>query len=155
MTLRPPAQHSDDEGRGEVSSTRRATAREERPSIGELVSSLSEKMSALVRSEIQLAKTELSTKAKHAGVAIALFVVAGLLAFYGLGVLIASAILGLSNALSPWLAALIVAAVLFLFALILGLVGKKKLDRGMPPTPERAQENIRLDVQAVKEGLNS
>src|SRR5690554_4080902 len=131
------------EGRGEVSSTFRSAAREDRPSIGELVSTLSEKMSALVRNEIALAKSELSTKAKHAGVGIALFVVAAVFALYALGVLIASAVLGLANVLSPWLAALLVGVALLLVAGVLGLVGKKSLEKGTPPGPTRAQENIK------------
>jgi len=138
-----------------VSSTFRSASREDRPSIGELVSALSEKMSTLVRSEIALAKSELSTKAKHAGVGIGLFVVAAVLSLYALGVLIASAVLGLATVLSPWLAALVIGVVLLLIAGVLGLAGKKSLDKGTPPGPTRAQENVKLDVQAVKEGLRS
>ncbi len=146
----------DDEGRGEVPSTRGTTsAREERPTIGELVGDLTEKMSSLIRSEIQLAKVELSTKVKHAGIGIGLFVGAAVLALYALGVLIAAAVLGLANAVSPWLAALIVGVVLLLIAAVLGLVGKKQVSQGVPPTPERAQENVKLDVEAVKEGWNT
>ncbi|MDT0166671.1 phage holin family protein [Actinotalea sp. AC32] len=136
-----------------MTSTRRTFGREERPSIGELVSQLSEKTSRLVRDEIQLAKSELATKAKHAGVGIGLFAGAAFLGFFGFAALITTAILGLSNAVSPWLAALIVAVVLLVLAAVLGLLGKKALDRGVPPTPDRAQENVKLDVQAVKEGL--
>ncbi|GGC03806.1 phage holin family protein [Cellulomonas carbonis] len=136
-----------------MTSTRRTFGREERPSIGELVSQLSEKTSRLVRDEIQLAKSELATKAKHAGVGIGLFAGAAFLGFFGFAALITTAILGLSNAVSPWLAALIVAVVLLVVAAVLGLLGKKALDRGVPPTPDRAQENVKLDVQAVKEGL--
>ena len=97
------------EGRGEVTSTQTSGRTEARPSIGELVSTLSEKLSTLIRDEIQLAKLELAEKAKHAGTGIGLFVVAGVLAFFGLGVLITTAILGLANAVPAWLAALIVA----------------------------------------------
>lgn len=137
-----------------MSSTQRAAARDERPSIGELVSNLSEKLSSLIRSEIQLAKTELTTKVKHAGIGIGLFVGAAVLALYAFGVLLASAVLGLANVVSPWLAALIVGLVLVVVAVVLALVGKKQVSQGVPPTPERAQENVKLDVQAVKEGWN-
>ena len=40
-------------------------------------------------------------------------------------------------------------------AAILGLQGKKSLEQGVPPTPERAQASIKADVAAVKEGLQS
>ena len=127
-----------------------------RPSIGELVSTLSEKMSQLVRDEIALAKMELAEKAKHAGIGAALFAVAGLLGFFGLGVLITTAILGIiETGLAPWLAALIVGVVLLVIAAILAAVGKKALDKGTPPVPERAQASVKADVAAVKEGLHS
>lgn len=138
-----------------MTSTRRTPGREDRPSIGELVSQLSEKLSLLVRNEIQLAKDELSTKAKHAGTGIGLFVGAGLLGFFGFAALITTAILGLANVVAPWLAALIVALVLLVLAAILAAVGKKALDKGVPPTPDQAQKNVKLDVQAVKEGFRS
>jgi uncharacterized membrane protein YqjE len=143
------------EGRGEVTSTQTSGRTEARPSIGELVSTLSEKLSTLIRDEIQLAKLELAEKAKHAGTGIGLFVVAGVLAFFGLGVLITTAILGLANAVPAWLAALIVAIVLFAVAAGLGIAGKKALEKGVPPVPERAQASIKADVAAVKEGLHS
>ncbi|EYR64320.1 hypothetical protein N866_12580 [Actinotalea ferrariae CF5-4] len=138
-----------------MTSTRRTSGREDRPSIGELVSQLSEKLSLLVRNEIQLAKDELATKAKHAGTGIGLFAGAAFLGFFGFAALVTTAILGLSNALSPWLAALIVGLVLLLLAGVLALVGKKAMEKGVPPTPARAQENVKLDVQAVKEGFRS
>lgn len=138
-----------------MTSTRRTPGREDRPSIGELVSQLSEKLSHLVRNEIQLAKDELATKAKHAGTGVGLFAGAAFLGFFGFAALVTTAILGLANAVAPWLAALIVALVLIALAALLGVLGKKALDRGVPPTPERAQENVKLDVQAVKEGFRS
>ncbi len=126
---------------------------ETKPSIGELVSLLSEKTSALVRAEIELAKAEMADKAKHAGIGIGLFVGAGLFAFFAFGTLVATAVLGLSNALPAWLAALIVAVLLLLIAGILGYVGKVMLDRSNPPKPVQAQESIKADVAALKEGF--
>ncbi|WP_255491723.1 MULTISPECIES: phage holin family protein [unclassified Actinotalea] len=126
-----------------------------RPSIGELVSTLSEKVSQLVRDEIRLAKAELAAKAKHAGTGAGLFAAAALLGFFGLAALITTAILGLANVVEPWLAALIVGVVLLIVAGLLALVGKKALDKGMPPAPERTQASIKADVAAVKEGLHS
>lgn len=126
---------------------------EDRPSIGDLVSSLSEKLSSLVRDEIRLAKAEMAEKAKHAAVGLGLFAGAALLGFFALAVLIATAVLGLANAVAPWLAALIVAVVLLAITATLALLGKKALAQGTPPTPERAQASVKQDVEALKEGL--
>ncbi|MBX9246186.1 phage holin family protein, partial [Actinotalea ferrariae] len=72
-----------------------------RPSIGELVSTLSEKLSQLVRDEIRLAKAEVAAKAKHAGTGAGLFAGAALFGFFGLAALITTAILGLANVVDP------------------------------------------------------
>ena len=127
----------------------------DKPSIGQLVSRLTEQAARLVRAEIDLAKTELKIRAQNAAVGIGLLVVAGVLSLYGLGWLLNSAALGLANVVAPWLAALIVAVVLLLVTVLLALLGKQSLSRGLPPSPEHATENIKLDVEAVKEGLRS
>lgn len=126
-----------------------------RPSIGELVSTLSEKLSLLVRDEIRLAKAELAAKAKHAGTGAGLIGAAAFLGFFGFAALVTTAILGLANAVDPWLAALIVGAVLLIIAAVLAMVGKKALEQGSPPVPQRTQASIKADVAAVKEGLHS
>lgn len=131
------------------------TGRTDKPSIGELVSSLSEKLSQLIRDEIQLAKSEITDKAKHAGTGIGLFAGAAFLGFFAFAVLLAAAVLGLANAVPAWLAALTVAVVLLAIAAVLGVLGKKALERGMPPTPQRAQESVKHDIEAVKEGFSA
>src|SRR5690606_4497704 len=124
-----------------------------KPSIGDLVSTLSEKLSTLIRHEIELAKAEMAEKAKHAGLGIGLFVGAGVLAFWATGVLIATIILGIAEGLPAWLAALIVFVAILLVAGLMVFLGKRALEKSSPPVPERAQANIRLDVEAVRQGL--
>ena len=136
-----------------MTSTQKPT--DARPSIGELVSTLSEKLSQLVRDEIRLAKAELAAKAKHAGTGAGLLGAAAFLGFFAFAGLVTAAILGLATVLAPWLAALIVAVVLLIIAAILGMAGKRSLDQGTPAIPERAQASIKADVAAVKEGLHS
>jgi len=123
--------------------------------VGELFSRLSEQTSRLVRSEIELAKSELSIKAKAGAVGAGLLGGAALFGFFAFAVLITTVILALSEALEPWLAALIVAVVLLLIAGVLAFLGKRSLDKGVPPKPERTAENVKQDVEAVKEGLRS
>jgi uncharacterized membrane protein YqjE len=123
--------------------------------MGELFSRLSEQTSRLVRSEIELAKAELSRKAKAGAIGAGLLAGAALFGFFAFAVLITTVILALSNVVEPWLAALIVAVLLLVVAGVLGLLGKKSLEKGVPPTPERTAENVKQDVQAVKEGIRS
>jgi len=145
-----PDQGGHDEGRDQVADNIR---REDRPSLGELVSSLSEKLSALIRAEFELIKAELSEKAKNAGIGLGLFAGAGVLVFFGTGVLIAAVVLGIAEALPAWLAALIVAVALFALAALLGVLGKRSLDKSSPPVPEHAQASIKADVDAIRQGL--
>ncbi len=66
----------------------------ESQTLGALVHQLSQQIPDLVRSEIRLAQAEVAQKGKRAGVGIGMFSVAGLLAFLGLGTLVATAVLG-------------------------------------------------------------
>ena len=127
---------------------------EQKPTVGQLVERLSEQATRLVRSEIALAKAELTTKAKHAGIGIGLLVVGGVLVLYGLGFLLHSAMEGLATAMPLWLAALIVGGVLVLVAGTLAFVGVKQLQRGVPPTPTGAVASIKEDGATIKEGLS-
>src|SRR5918992_5876641 len=82
-------------------------------SISELVQRLSGQTQTLVRQELQLAQLELKQKGKRAGIGAGMFGGSGLFALYGLGALVAAAVLGLATAVDAWLAALIVAVGLF------------------------------------------
>ncbi len=119
--------------------------------IGGLVHRLSEQIPELVRTEMRLAQLELTQKGKKAGLGIGMFSAAGLLAFFGLATLIATAVLALAEVLPAWAAALIVAVVLFIGAAIAALAGKKEVDQATPPA-ERTLANVRQDVAAVKGG---
>jgi hypothetical protein len=66
----------------------------------------------LVRDELKLAQLEMTRKGKQAGIGAGMLGGGGLIALYGLGCLIACAILALNLALAAWLSALIVGVVL-------------------------------------------
>jgi uncharacterized membrane protein YqjE len=118
---------------------------------GELVKDLSTQVSTLVRQELELAKVELTEKGKQAGIGAGMFGGAGVFALYGVGALVATAILALSTAVAGWLAALIVAVVLFAAAGVLALLGKARAKKAGPPVPEQAVETIKEDVRYTKE----
>ena len=125
---------------------------DEDPTLGALVHDLSEQTSALVRSEVELAKAELAQKGKDAGIGIGLFSAAGLLGFFGAAVLITTAILALALVLPAWASALIIGVVLLAAAGVAALMGKKKVTEATPPKPERAMEGVREDIATLKEG---
>jgi membrane protein len=119
-------------------------------SMAELVKQLSEQTSRLARQEVELAKAELAFKGKRAGIGLGMFGGAGAFVLYALGALVAAAILGLSTAVKPWLAALIIGAVLLLMAGIAALVGKNKVQQAVPPLPEETTESVKTDVEVAK-----
>lgn len=134
------------------STTPQGTPAAERPSVGRLVAQLSEQVARLVRAEIDLARTELVARAKQAGIGAGLLAGAGLLSLYALAALLAAAVLGLAVVVPVWLAALIVGVVLLVVAGVLALVGRRSLARGLPPTPQRAIDNVKQDVATLTEG---
>jgi membrane protein len=119
-------------------------------SVGELVQQLSQQTAALVRQEMRLATVELQQKGKKAGIGAGMFGGAGVVALYGVGALIAAAILGIATFLEPWIAAVIVGVVLLAVAGILALTGKKQVEQAGPPVPEQAVESAKRDVDEVK-----
>jgi uncharacterized membrane protein YqjE len=120
-------------------------------SLSELVQRLSNQTTALVRQEMRLAQLELQEKGKRAGMGVGLFGGSGAVAFYGGGALVAALILLIATAVKAWVAALIVGASLLLLAGALVLGGKRQVQKATPPTPERAIESTRQDVEEVKE----
>ncbi|MCO1581485.1 MULTISPECIES: phage holin family protein [unclassified Crossiella] len=121
-------------------------------STGELVKSLTEQVSTLVREEMALARAELQEKGKKAGVGAGLAGAAGLLALYGLAAVIAGLVLLLATVLVPWASALVVGAGILVIAGILALAGRAQLKRAVPPIPEQARANVRKDMELIQEG---
>ena len=120
-------------------------------SVGELVKRAASQTAELVRKEIQLGQLEIKDKGRRAGKGVGLLGGAGLVAFYGGAVLVAAAVLGLAEAVEPWLSALIVGAVLLVIAAIVGLVGKKTTTDALPPKPEQTMASVHDDIEHMKE----
>jgi membrane protein len=133
----------------ETSTGLRRDGEHEKP-LGELVQDLSRQTSTLIRQEMQLAQAELTEKGRHAGKGAGMFGGAGLVALYGVGALVAAAILGLATVLEPWVAAAAIGVGLLVVAGILALTGKKEIDEMGPPKPEKAMASVQRDVETVK-----
>src|SRR6478735_8331563 len=95
--------------------------------LGALVHRLSEQIPELVRSELRLAQAELTAKGRKAGLGVGMFSAAGLLAFFGVATLIATAVIALALVLPAWAAGLIVAVALFVVAAGAALAGKHEV----------------------------
>jgi Putative Actinobacterial Holin-X, holin superfamily III len=90
-------------------------------SVADLLKQASDQTVTLVRQELDLAKAELTTKAKQAGQGAGLFGAAGAFGVYALGAFTAALILAVGLAVAGWLAALIVAGAYGAIAGVLAL----------------------------------
>lgn len=126
-----------------------------RQSTGDLVRQLSAQTSDLVRKELDLAKAEMTEKGKKAGIGAGMFGGAGVVGLLALGALTAAIILALTEFLSPWLAALIVAVVYGAIAGVLALQGRDRVREATPPAPEQTLETVKEDVAWAKSQAKS
>jgi Putative Actinobacterial Holin-X, holin superfamily III len=120
-------------------------------SAGELVKHLSEQVSRLIRDELKLAEYEMTRKAKRLGRGAGMFGGSGLVALYGIGCLLAAAIIGLAMVVPAWAAALIVGGALLVIAGVAALMGKSQVSKAAPPVPEQTVQSVKADVEEVKE----
>jgi len=90
----------------------------------------------IIRYEFRLAKTEIEEKAIKAARPAIRFGVGLVFALYGLGFLLLACVYGLSAVIAPWLAALLVGAVVTIVAIALMSSNGKKL-KEMDYTPEK------------------
>ena len=116
----------------------------------ELVRELSEQSARLVREELHMAQMELRQKGGRAAKGAKLYGGAGVAALYGGGALVAGITLLLALAMPDWIAAAIVAAVLFVTAAILAARGRREFGMAAPPSPEQTAESVRADVEEIR-----
>ncbi len=122
-------------------------------SLGQLVGSVTQDVSALLRLEIELAKSELQAQAKQGATGAALALVAvGLLL---LAMIMASfaAAFGLAHVMPDWAAFLVVAGVYILVAVILVLLGVRRFKRVKGPQRAQAAAIETKEALQARQGL--
>ncbi len=117
--------------------------------IGQLVADASSEMSTIVRSEIALAKAEVSGGLKIAGKGAGMLGAAAFVGLLGLIFLFHTLAEVIGIWLPLWAGYLIVTALLFVVAAVLALLGKKALTAAKP-MPEKAISEAQQTIAAVK-----
>lgn len=117
-------------------------------SLFTLIGEVPDRVSDLVKAEIDQIKAEVSYKVKHFGIGAGLIAGAAFVGLFLLGTLIATAILALALVLPAWAAALIVSAVLALIIAILVGIAMMNFKRGSEPL--ESIESLRKDLDVVK-----
>jgi hypothetical protein len=103
----------------------------------------------LVRQEIGLFRAEINEKLARLGQGVGALAAGGLIAFSGWLAVLAAAVLGLSQIVAPWLAALIVGLVALVLGAGLVLLGKNRLDL----VPRRSLGSLREEKAWIRDQL--
>lgn len=122
-------------------------------SLAGLFADLARDITGLVRTELEMAKTEVGEKVGQAAGGAAFIAAGGFIAFAGLLVLLACAVLALSLVVKPWLAALIVGVVVVGIGVVLMLMGRSRL-RPENLQPNRTMETLREDKRWAQDQLS-
>jgi hypothetical protein len=115
--------------------------------LGDIVAEVSEKASLLVREEVELAKAEVSQKLTRLARGGAIGVVAGSFLLFALIMFLEGLawffndLFDVTNAL--WVGFAMVMGILVVLGVVAGLVARRLLRRGSPPTPDLAIEEAR------------
>lgn len=124
------------------------------PSLGELLTDLSEDLSSLVRQEIKLARVETMESVNRASRNVIMMAAGGALAYAGLIVLLLALAVLIGQAIdSYWLAGFLVGIIVLGIGGILISSGRNGL-KNVSATPEKTIETLKDDARWVKEQVS-
>lgn len=138
----------------EPAETERRSGPEDERTVGELVLDVSERVTLLVREEVELAKAEVGEKVTEllkgsvVGIAAGVFVLAAVAMLMHAGAWAINDLLGIES--SIWAGFLIEAFLFLILALIAGLVAQRAVQKGSPPTPEMAIEEAKVTRETLE-----
>src|SRR3954453_1870383 len=123
--------------------------------LGQAIQEVSERLSLLVREEIELAKVEMTVKATKLGRGIAIGVAAGIFAVAALIYLLHSLAWGIFAIFSDdpnyvWFGYLVVGGLLLVMGGLAGFLAARFIKSATPPTPKMAIEEAQLIRETVQ-----
>lgn len=118
-------------------------------SITSLIKELANDITSLFTKEVALAKAEIGHSINEAKAGAVSMVSGGSVLYAGFLFMLLSAVLGLSTVIDPWLASLIVGAVVALVGFIMVQSGKKKLESSSFK-PQHTINSLNKDRNAVR-----
>jgi len=119
----------------------------EAQSVPALLHRLSHELTDLFRQELALAGAELTRKLTQTLTSLGSAVAGAAVLYAGVLVLLAAAVLGLSQVLAPWLAALIVGVVVSLIGIAAVVVGARSLPETL--RPRRTERSLAKDKDVL------
>jgi uncharacterized membrane protein YqjE len=115
--------------------------------LAQALQDVTQRVELLVREEVALAKAEMSEKMSRLVKGAVFGIIAGVFAVFALIYLLHSLSWGITSILgedNPWLGFLIVGVLLIIFGAIGGLIARRMIKKGSPPTPQMAIEEAQL-----------
>jgi len=129
-----------------------STAPQPQRKVSDVLQDIVGNIQQIIRSEVVLAKVEIKEKAQRASKPAAVMATGTVLGLYGLGFLLLAAVYGLSLAVPPWLAALVVGGALAIAGGI--LVGKsRRALKEIDPVPKNTVATLKENVQWAKDQM--
>lgn len=123
-------------------------------STADLMSDAAAQLSRLVHDEIALARLEMQTKAKQAGMAGGMLAGALMLARIGLLLAWVLLVVALGNVWPWWLAVAVPMAGAFALAGVLAMLGRRGLKESSAPVPTEASRSVQADLRRAQEAIH-
>jgi uncharacterized membrane protein YqjE len=117
--------------------------------LADVVRQIAERVTNLLRLEVELARVELQTRAKRLTVGAGLLAAAALLGFFAFPFALTTIILAIAAGTAWWLTTLIITALLIAGSVTLGLLGLKSLKKGIP-VPRQALSEAQLTKERLR-----
>ena len=114
--------------------------------VGAIVADVWENAEKLVRQELELGLAELDRRVDKLKIGLVTAAIGGAVLYGGVLVLLAAVVLGLSEVMAPWLAALIVGGVVTAIGAAMGMGGGNKAAEAAKP-----DEHLHRTARAMKE----
>lgn len=130
-----------------------AVAEPQQRPLGELFSELATETGTLVRKEVELAKVEMTDKARVAGRDAAIVAAGGSIAVLGVMALMAALILAIGTLIPLWASALIVGAMVSITGGVLVVMGIRAF-KGLDPAPRQTIETLEEDKRWLREQVS-
>lgn len=122
---------------------------DEDASIGALLRELGHEVPSLLRNEVALAKSEARETLRATKEGVAALSTGGAVMMAGLVVLLFAAVYALSNAMAPWLAALVVGGVTVFIGYMMLQSGRRKLQSDSM-RPSHTMNSLKKDTDVIR-----
>ncbi len=136
--------------RGPSPTGRQYVLETEEHSVTQILQDILTNVQEIIRSEMRLARTEIREETNKGVRALAVLGVGVILALYGVGFLLLSAVYALAAVLPDWLGPLLVGLMVAVIATALIVIGRNRI-QNVSPVPQKTIASVKENAQWVKD----